>query len=170
MNMQTQTGVTLPELLTTILVGAILMTIGIPGMIDYLRNNRVTSAANRFVSSLNYARGEAINHGGASGYVSAIDDGDWGKGWKLYLWNDPPDVTTKELIREIYLDETTTTIKNLGVNLTGGEITFRGDGTFALSGNPTDFYVCGTDVMYGRHIQILPTGRVVRVTNEYTGC
>ncbi|MGB5729503.1 MAG: GspH/FimT family pseudopilin, partial [Thiogranum sp.] len=56
-------GFTLVELLSTLAVAGILLTVGVPSMQDLIRNNRLTAATNLFVSSLNIARSEAIKQG-----------------------------------------------------------------------------------------------------------
>ncbi|HEB87773.1 MAG TPA: prepilin-type N-terminal cleavage/methylation domain-containing protein [Gammaproteobacteria bacterium] len=61
--MKKQRGFTLIELLTTLVIAAILLTIGVPNLRDLIRNNRLATATNTFVSSLNVARSEAIKQG-----------------------------------------------------------------------------------------------------------
>ena len=54
--MKKENGFTLIELLTTLVIAAVLLTIGVPSMRDLIRNNRLIAATNTFVSSLNIAR------------------------------------------------------------------------------------------------------------------
>lgn len=56
-------GFTLVELMITVLIAAILLAVGVPAMQDLIRNGRVTTAANEFLTDLNLARSEAIKRG-----------------------------------------------------------------------------------------------------------
>ena len=53
-------GVTLVELMITLAVLAVVLTIGIPAFGEFLQNNRMSAAANDVLSSLHLARGEAL--------------------------------------------------------------------------------------------------------------
>lgn len=53
-------GFTLLELMIVVTLGALLFGIGVPSMINLVRNGRMTSAANDFMAALHYARSEAI--------------------------------------------------------------------------------------------------------------
>jgi len=55
-----QTGFTLIELMFTIVVLAVLLGIGVPNFRDFVRNSRMTSAANDLLADLNLARSEAV--------------------------------------------------------------------------------------------------------------
>ncbi len=59
MNTQVR-GFTLLELMVVIALGAILLGIGIPNLTEFIRNSRMTSAANDWLSGLYSARAEAI--------------------------------------------------------------------------------------------------------------
>jgi type IV fimbrial biogenesis protein FimT len=58
-----QHGFTLVEVMVTLAVAAILLTVGVPNFTQMIQNNRMTSAANDFLFQLNYARSEAIKRG-----------------------------------------------------------------------------------------------------------
>jgi type IV fimbrial biogenesis protein FimT len=59
MKNRTQTGFTLYELLTTMLIVGIVLTLGIPNMQSFRQNSRMTAAANDLHSSFHLARSEA---------------------------------------------------------------------------------------------------------------
>jgi type IV fimbrial biogenesis protein FimU len=56
-------GFTLVELMVTVAVLAILVTVGIPSFVSLLNNSRADTEVSDLVRGLNYARLEAINRG-----------------------------------------------------------------------------------------------------------
>lgn len=59
MKKKTQTGFTLYELLTTMLIVGVVMAVGIPNMQSFRQNSRMTAAANDLHSTFHLARSEA---------------------------------------------------------------------------------------------------------------
>ncbi len=55
-----QAGFTLVELMVTVSIAAILLTIGVPSMVDLIRDARLASQSDLLASTLNLARTEAI--------------------------------------------------------------------------------------------------------------
>jgi type IV fimbrial biogenesis protein FimT len=53
-------GFTLLELMVVLAIAGVLMAVGIPAMGDFIRNSRITSAANDVMAALHFARSEAI--------------------------------------------------------------------------------------------------------------
>lgn len=88
---QTRTrGFTLIELMVTIAILAILLTLGLPSFQDAMRSNRVATGTNEVLASLALARTEAIRSTRAS-VLCASSDGstcgtDWNGGW--IIWTD----------------------------------------------------------------------------------
>jgi len=82
-------GFTLLELLVTVSIAAILMSMAIPSFVGTIRSNRLTTYANEFVTALNIARSEAIKRGvqvtvrrkGLNGQV-------WEEGWDVFVDSD----------------------------------------------------------------------------------
>ena len=54
--MNEKNGFTLIELMITLAVAAIVLTVGIPSFQDFVYNNRLTTQANRFVTDMALAR------------------------------------------------------------------------------------------------------------------
>jgi type IV fimbrial biogenesis protein FimT len=57
---RTQHGVTLVELLVTLAIGVIMLTLGVTGMTALVKRHARTSEVNTLVANLNYARAEAV--------------------------------------------------------------------------------------------------------------
>ncbi len=58
-----QTGFTLIELMVTLLVAALILTVAVPDFRSMMQRNRVAAAANAIVGALAYARSAAVNRG-----------------------------------------------------------------------------------------------------------
>jgi type IV fimbrial biogenesis protein FimT len=85
-------GFTLVELLTTMAVAAILLTIAMPALNGLLRSYRLTQAANELVGAANLARSEAIQRGSRVTLVpcnwqesssNCATGSNWRDGWAL---------------------------------------------------------------------------------------
>lgn len=59
MDKQTQNGFTLYELLITVVIVGVVLTLGVPNMLAYNQNGRMTSAANDLHSAFHMARSES---------------------------------------------------------------------------------------------------------------
>jgi len=59
MNKRTQSGFTLYELMVTLLIVGVVMTLGIPNLTAFTQNSRMTSTANELHASFQLARSEA---------------------------------------------------------------------------------------------------------------
>lgn len=85
-----QHGATIPELLTVLAIGAILLTTALPGMTSLTRSAGLAAATNEFLASLHLARSEAIKRGArtvlcASGNgESCSGGGGWHHGWLVF--------------------------------------------------------------------------------------
>ncbi|HFQ91317.1 MAG TPA: prepilin-type N-terminal cleavage/methylation domain-containing protein, partial [Chromatiales bacterium] len=53
------TGFTLVELLMTLIIVSIVVSLGAPALTDMIRSNRLTTQTNELVTALNLARSEA---------------------------------------------------------------------------------------------------------------
>jgi type IV fimbrial biogenesis protein FimT len=60
MNTKTLRGFTLYELMVTLLVAGIIFGLGIPNLLEFSRNNQMSSAANDMITSILLARSEAV--------------------------------------------------------------------------------------------------------------
>jgi type IV fimbrial biogenesis protein FimT len=93
-------GFTLIELMVTIAIAAIVMGLAIPSFNTAIKNNRLTAVTNDFITTLNFARSEAVKRGqritickssdGATCVINTTSD--WSQGWMVF--NNPNNNTT----------------------------------------------------------------------------
>ncbi len=92
--MRAQQGFTIFELVMTVAVGALLVTLAVPSFNAMLQNNRLTSQINEFVATLQLARSEAVKRN-QTVILCATDDpaadpldctggADWDTGWIVF--------------------------------------------------------------------------------------
>lgn len=86
-----QTGFTLIELMVTIAVLGILLSIAIPSFQNMLLGNRIAAQTNQLITALNYARSEAVKRGSPATVCSTTDGGvtcagstNWATGWLVF--------------------------------------------------------------------------------------
>jgi type IV fimbrial biogenesis protein FimT len=83
-------GFTLIELITTLAVAGILVTLAVPSFSEVIKNNRLITQENDFVTTLNLARSEAIRRSGrvtvckSSNQTSCSGAGGWEQGWIVF--------------------------------------------------------------------------------------
>lgn len=144
--MNRQRGFTLVELLITIAVATILMTVAVPSFVETVKNNRLTTNANALLGALAIARSEAVKEGQRA-TVCASDDqatcggDDWTLGWIVWVDVDGNGVQAASELHQVgdaspssmTLDATTYTIQFTaqGALVTGtdGSITLCDDRT-----------------------------------------
>ncbi len=93
--MRGQRAFTLIELLITVAVAAIVLTVGVPTFRDTMLNNRIVTQTNELIGTLNLVRSEAIKRGmrvvvcRAAGSDCATDATSiWEAGWLIYADNN----------------------------------------------------------------------------------
>ncbi len=105
MKIQSQNGFTLYELLVTILIVGVVMTLGIPNLTEFTKNSRMTSAANNIHATFHLARSEAARAKAnvticASATPLAADadcDGTFDQGFIVFVdLNDPGSISRDE--------------------------------------------------------------------------
>lgn len=86
--MKKHKGFTLVEMLTTVAVATILLSIATPSFIEMSRRNRLITYANDVIATVNLARSEAIRRGSPVSICHSDDgktcSGNWSDGWIVF--------------------------------------------------------------------------------------
>lgn len=177
-----QSGFTLLEMMFTIALLAVIVGVGVPNLRDFVRNSRMTAAANDIVTDFNLARSEAVKRRVPVTLCKSqdlatcdADDDDPFNRWIVFVDDaDPAVVEAEDGNGEVDTDEVILRQRELAETLNVLTAADQIRTTFLPSGFPrpgaenvTRFLLCderGNDVGVGgdsaaRAIEILPTGR-----------
>jgi type IV fimbrial biogenesis protein FimT len=83
-------GFTLVEMMITIAVMALVLSLAVPSFTNMIRNNRLASGSNELISALTYARSEAVKRRlnvsvcVRDGEACSTDVNNWGQGWLIF--------------------------------------------------------------------------------------
>ena len=80
--MKQQHGFTLIELMVTLAVLTIVLTVGVPNFQNFMLKHRISTAANTLIGALNLARSEAIKRGSDVKMIR-LGNGAWEGGWQI---------------------------------------------------------------------------------------
>lgn len=106
--MKKQDGFTLVELMITIAIAAIVLSVGIPSFREIIQNNRAAVQSNELVTALSLARGESVKRGTDISVCASSDSAtcsastNWATGWIMFTdagTNGSLDVGTDTLIQ-----------------------------------------------------------------------
>src|SRR5690554_4197674 len=82
MQTRTSAGFTLIELMVTVAVLVIIVTVAVPSFQNIIENNRLATEVNRIMSSINYTRSEAVRIGDAVSLTA--NTGGFQNGWCVH--------------------------------------------------------------------------------------
>ncbi|MCB1615311.1 MAG: GspH/FimT family pseudopilin [Pseudomonadales bacterium] len=162
-----QGGFTLIELMITVAVLAIFLSIAAPSFTRLMERSRVTSATNNFIGVFQYARAEAVRN---NKRVVVQNVGGWRNGIRVFLDADGNGAwagTAAE--KELRLEGA---FKNMLITASNGaaSVVFMPDGTTSLlsAGTNITFGLCSTvPDIDGRKVQVMASG-VVRLEDATT--
>jgi len=80
-----QLGLTLIEIMVTLAVVAITLSLGVPSFQGMVSSNRMSTTANSLISALNVARSEAIKRAARVNVVATSASTNWATGWKVQV-------------------------------------------------------------------------------------
>ena len=166
--MSKQSGFTLLELLTSIAVVSLVMTMGVPSMTSVIRANRVVAETNDFIGTMRTARAEALNNVVQVTVCKSLDQAtcddtaSWHDGWIVFVDNDEDEIrdmggTPETLIRVHEALEGSNTLQSAAF---ANWIAFRPNGlAIGSAGNAGTFSLCNeAGPYYGRDISMSRTG------------
>lgn len=150
-----QRGFTLLELLITIAIAAIIISLAAPSFSAMLMNNKLTAQGGGLTAGLNYARNTALSQSinvqfCPVGALNSTTCGtNWGSGWMVL--RDPAGTPT-------ILQSRQAAAGNPVLSSTAASVTFDSRG---LSTTPSSFKLCDSrGAAYARSVQVFATGFV----------
>ncbi len=168
----TSEGFTILELMTTVAIAGILVSVAMPGFTYTIKSNRLTSINNDLVSALNLARSEAVKR---NQQVIVRKTGiNWEDGWHVFVdidrsspasdanqFNDDGDTTlcesSEDCVLRIY--SALPVGYTLRTNIFTNFIRYKPTGQISLSTGGT-FAICkNNDVNASKEIIVITTGR-----------
>lgn len=154
-------GFTLLELIVTMAVAALLLSVGVPSFRNVIMDNRLAGQANEFVTSISTARSAAVRYQrnaticASSNYdaaVPACDAGtDWSNGWIVWVDKNRDSAASADEIISVHEPLGTATLVSTALSQIGYDA--RG---FAVGGGD-DLMLCDN--------RTAETGRLIRVNN-----
>jgi type IV fimbrial biogenesis protein FimT len=174
-------GFTLLELMITVGIAAILMSMAIPSFNSTIRSTRLTTYANELVTSLNLARSEAVKRGlQVTVTRKGATSSQWESGWDVFVDSDSSNAFNDNgnaILCEAGEDCLLRTYGALsgGYTLTTGNSTYQDYAAYLPSGLSTSsfgdtFRLCsGTDTATSRAIAMNSIGRA-QVSTPAASC
>lgn len=158
-------GFTLIELMITIAIAAILLTVAVPGMQNFIIENRMTTLSNELVTDLLVAKSEAVRRSvrvavcvrNTAGDACNVG-GSWTDGWIAFTdANSNGIVDAGETVLKVHAPMPTGVVMTAPTISTPNIVTYSPSGALAPLAAIT-FNLCRTGYL-GRNIDVSTTGR-----------
>lgn len=114
-----QKGFTLIELMITLVVLVVTLTIAVPSFVTWIRNNRVDTATRTLVGALQLARNEAVSR---QSVITIDNGGNWTNGLTIYTDTDAAGNSLRVAVD--------TLIKDLSFSMDGITVNSNDDNNF----------------------------------------
>jgi type IV fimbrial biogenesis protein FimT len=162
-------GFTLVELMVTLAIAAIILTIAVPSFWSIVQNNRASTQANELITALSLARSEAVKRGAPVSLCPSADQDacvsastNWAVGWIVFVdTNNDGNRQTAEPLLRVWGP------LGGGATLTG-PTSIRYQGTGGLPGTtapaPLQLRISGCSGNQGRDITLNLMGRATVTT------
>lgn len=167
-----QAGFTLIELVMTIVIAAIFITLAVPSYFSMMQNNRVISLTNNLSAAFNQARMEAIKRGVRVSVCSAADSSlstcgttaQWAQGWIVFLDADNNNLvdSSNNLVR---VNEAATGV----ITITANNSLVSYDGSGFITSGAFSATIRGTSCT-GQNARVLSVSSSGRVSVTRTAC
>ena len=176
--MNRQHGFTLIELMITLGIAAILLTVAVPGFNTTIKNNRLITQTNLLVSSIGLARSEAVKHGHTAKMCVSSDQAtavpptctleiNWELGWIVWVdLNEDDILDVGEERRYVQAFSPSTTLTSTVTQL---DFSAQGAAANAATRNRTLDLCDNRTGETGRQIHISATGRT-KTNSNFAGC
>lgn len=163
-----QRGFTLIEIMMAITVFALLLTLAVPSFLETVRNNRLTTQNNEFISALNLARSEALKRSGSVTMCASADQAtcsgvtDWTTGYIVF---DDPNANGTADAADTILQVSGAAPPEFTLTATNRSfVRFAGSGTSAAGAETFDLVRTGCVGQRARRINVSLVGRVSTTT------
>jgi len=171
--MKKSSGLTIIELMITLVVLGVLLAIGLPDMRDFIVSNRLSSDVKGFVGLVNYARSEAITRNQSviicpkdNSAITCVDTANWGI-YETQAFVDVDgsgDRNTGDILLKTLAAVDSSGLERGFVRTAAGRITIRSVG-FSTVTNGLDIWAkksgnAAYETKYGRRVCISKPGRV----------
>jgi type IV fimbrial biogenesis protein FimT len=164
--MNRPSGFTIIELMAVVAIAGVLMMVALPSYENLVRNNCRTTAANALVTSLQYARSEAVKQRQrisiAAGNAASAGN-EWGTGWTVFRDADGDNVVDpgEELrVTELTCEQPAGGTNRMTISSASTLLTYLSTG-FSAGTAAITIDICHANETgeRGRRITILTTGR-----------
>jgi type IV fimbrial biogenesis protein FimT len=158
--MKRERGFSLIELMVTLAVATIVLSVGVPSFRSVIMDNRLATQANEFVTSINLARSAAVRFQRNAIVCASADfdaavpsctaSADWSNGWIVWVDKNRNAATDANEILSVFAP-------------LNDASTFSSLGTLGFTYNARGFSLAGGDDLVMCDSRTAETGRLIRV-------